>query len=102
MDRAQVGADHKVLIHAGAGGVGHIAIQVARAFGAEVFAAVSTDKENVVESIGATPIDYRSGSVGEYAATYTDGKGFDIIFDTIGGATLDASFGGVSGTPVTS
>jgi NADPH:quinone reductase len=95
VDRAQVGADHKVLIHAGAGGVGHIAVQVARAFGAEVFATVSAEKNNVVESVGATAIDYRSGSIEEYVATYTSGKGFDIIFDTVGGATLDASFGGV-------
>jgi NADPH:quinone reductase-like Zn-dependent oxidoreductase len=95
VDRAQVGADHKVLIHAGASGVGHIAVQVARAFGAEVFATVSAEKKNVVESVGATAIDYRSGSVEEYVATYTSGKGFDIIFDTVGGATLDASFCGV-------
>jgi NADPH:quinone reductase len=95
VDRAKVGADHKVLIHAGAGGVGHIAIQVARAFGAGVFATVSADKKNVVEGAGATAIDYRFGSMDEYVATYTSGKGFDIIFDTVGGATLDASFSGV-------
>jgi NADPH:quinone reductase len=61
VDRAQVGADHKMPIHAGASGVGHIAVQVARAFGAAVFATVSAEKKNVVESVGATAIDYRSG-----------------------------------------
>jgi NADPH:quinone reductase len=95
VDRAKIGADHKVLIHAGAGGVGHIAVQIARAFGAHVFATVSSDKKHVVESFGATAIDYESMSVEEYVATYTSGKGFDIIFDTVGGSTLDASFGAV-------
>ncbi len=92
VDRAKVRPGHKVLIHAGAGGVGHIAIQLARAFGAEVFATVSRDKKHVAESFGATAIDYQSVSVEEYVAAYTAGTGFDIIFDTVGGATLDASF----------
>jgi NADPH:quinone reductase len=95
VDRAQVGAGHKVLIHAGAGGVGQIAIQIARASGAEVFTTVSADKKLVVEDLGAIAIDYQSVSVEEYVATYTGREGFDIIFDTVGGATLDASFGAV-------
>jgi NADPH:quinone reductase len=95
IDRAKVRAEHKVLIHAGAGGVGHIAIQIARAFGAKVFATVSSDKKHVVESLGATAIDYESIPVEEYVATCSNGKGFDIIFDTVGGATLDASFSAV-------
>jgi NADPH:quinone reductase-like Zn-dependent oxidoreductase len=92
VDRARVHADQKVLIHAGAGGVGHIAVQIARAFGAEVFATVSPEKSKVVEDFGAVPIDYRSVPVEEYVAAYTGGKGFDIVYDTVGGATLDASF----------
>ncbi len=68
VDRANVRAGHKVLIHAGAGGVGHIAVQIAQAFGAEVFATVSPDKKNVVREFGATPVDYRSLSVEEYVA----------------------------------
>jgi NADPH:quinone reductase-like Zn-dependent oxidoreductase len=95
VDRAQVHAAQKVLIHAGAGGVGHIAIQVARTFGAEVFATVSPDKRKIVEDFGATPIDYRKLSVEEYVAGNTDGKGFDIVYDTVGGAILDASFAAV-------
>src|SRR3984957_10993892 len=55
VDRANVHADQTVLIHAGAGGVGHVATQIARAFGAEVFATVSPGKEKVVEGVGATP-----------------------------------------------
>jgi NADPH:quinone reductase-like Zn-dependent oxidoreductase len=92
VDRAKVHAGQSVLIHAGAGGVGHIAIQIARAYGADVFATVSPAKKNIVEGFGATPIDYRSSSVEEYVAANAGGKGFDIVFDTVGGATLDASF----------
>ncbi len=95
VDRAKVHAGHKVLIHAGAGGVGHIAVQIARAFGAEVFATVSPDKARIVEELGAIPIDYRSLSVEEYVANYTNGEGFDIVYDTVGGTTLDASFAAV-------
>jgi NADPH:quinone reductase len=92
VDRARVSADQMVLIHAGAGGVGHIAVQLARAYNAKVFATVSPEKKNVVESFGAFPIDYRSSSVEEYVGETTAGKGFDIVFDTVGGATLDSSF----------
>src|SRR5215813_1832209 len=58
VDRARVHAGQKVLIHAGAGGVGHVSIQIARAFGAEVFATVSAAKKAIVEEFGATSIDY--------------------------------------------
>ena len=92
IDRAKVSAGQTVLIHAGAGGVGHIAIQIARAYGAEVFATVSPSKKNIVEDFGATAIDYRSTSVEEYVADCSKGKGFDIVYDTVGGATLDSSF----------
>jgi NADPH2:quinone reductase len=84
-----------VLVHAGAGGVGHNAIQIAQAYGAKVFATVSADKRKVVEDFGAQPIDYRSTTVEEYVSDCTGGKGFDIIYDTVGGATLDASFAAV-------
>jgi NADPH2:quinone reductase len=92
VDRAKVHASQTVLIHAGAGGVGHIAIQIARAFGAQVFATVSAEKKSIVEGFGATPIDYRTTSVEDYVAANTRGQGFDIVYDTVGGATLDASF----------
>jgi NADPH:quinone reductase-like Zn-dependent oxidoreductase len=95
VDRTQVHAGQKVLIHGGAGGVGHIAVQIARSFGAEVFATVSADKKCIVEGFGALPIDYRAVRLEEYLAAHTGGKGFDIVYDTVGGATLDASFGAV-------
>jgi NADPH:quinone reductase-like Zn-dependent oxidoreductase len=95
VDRAQVQAGHKVLIHAGAGGVGHVAVQIAHAFGAEVFATVSEEKKEIAERFGATAIDYRTTPLEEYLAKHTAGEGFDIVYDTVGGATLDASFASV-------
>jgi NADPH:quinone reductase len=92
VDRAKVWAGCSVLVHAGAGGVGHIAVQLARAFGADVFATVSAEKKGIVAGFGAMPIDYRAMSVDEYVMTVTGGEGFDIVYDTVGGATLDASF----------
>lgn len=92
VDRAKVHADQLVLIHAGAGGVGHIAVQLALSYGAKVFATTSPEKKTIVENFGATPIDYRSSSVEEYVTAETNNHGFDIIYDTVGGTTLDASF----------
>jgi NADPH:quinone reductase len=92
VDRARVCAGQTVLVHAGAGGVGHVAVQLARAYGARVFATVSAEKKQIVEGFEVIPIDYRACSVDEYVAEMTSGKGFDIVFDTVGGTTLDASF----------
>jgi NADPH2:quinone reductase len=95
VDRAGVRAGQKVLIHAGAGGIGHIAIQIANAFGAEVFATVSSEKKRIVEAIDAVAIDYRKTSFEDYVSASTGGQGFDIVYDTVGGTTLDASFSSV-------
>lgn len=96
VDRAAVRSGQKVLVHGGAGGVGHIAIQIARAFGAEVFATGSAANKALIERLGATAIDYRELAVEDYVARYTGGRGFDIVYDTVGGATLDASFNAVA------
>lgn len=92
VDRARVGKGQRVLVQGGGGGVGHIAIQIARAFGAEVYATDSAGKAAYLESLGATAIDYANTSVAEYVAQHTGGKGFDIVYDTAGGGSLDASF----------
>lgn len=92
VDRARVRPGQKVLIHGGAGGVGHVAVQIARAFGAEVFATGSAGQQSIIEGFGATFIDYRKSSVEDYVAQHTAGEGFDIVYDTVGGETLDASF----------
>jgi len=92
VDRARVGADQSVLIHGGAGGVGHVAVQIAKALGARVFATGSARHQAEIESFGATFIDYRQQGVEEYVAQHTAGEGFDIVYDTVGGETLDRSF----------
>ena len=68
------------------------AVQIACAHGAEVFSTVSESKRAIVEGFGATAIDYRAAPVAEYVEAHTGGKGFDVVFDTVGGVTLDASF----------
>ncbi|NBM15262.1 zinc-dependent alcohol dehydrogenase family protein [Streptomyces sp. GC420] len=92
VDRAGVRAGQRVLVHGGAGGVGSVAVQIAAARGAEVYATASAPKAPVVRSLGATPIDYTTTSVDKYVAEHTGGAGFDVVFDTVGGPVLDASF----------
>lgn len=92
VDRAGVRAGQKVLVHGGAGGIGHVAVQIARARGAEVFATGGPRSLATIEELGATPIDYTSTGVQEYMDEHTGGEGFDVVFDTVGGQTLDASF----------
>jgi len=95
IDRAALKSGDKVLIQGGAGGVGHIAIQIASSFGAQVFATASPRDHAYIEQLGATPID-RDTRVETYLAQHTSGKGFDIVFDTVGGTVLDASFTAVT------
>lgn len=95
VDRAGVHAGQTVLVHGGAGGVGHVAVQLAIARGATVFAAGSAQDLEAIRSLGAEPIDYRATPVEKYVATATGGVGFDVIFDTVGGETLDTSFAAV-------
>ncbi|MFH9333825.1 zinc-dependent alcohol dehydrogenase family protein [Streptomyces althioticus] len=92
VDRAGVRAGQKVLVHGGAGGVGSVAVQIATARGAEVFATASAARTPLVRRLGAVPIDYTSVPVERYVAEHTGGAGFDIVFDTVGGPVLDASF----------
>jgi NADPH2:quinone reductase len=95
IDRASLKAGQTVLVHGGAGGVGHVAVQLARAVGAKVFATGSSRSLAFIEQLGAVPIDYNRADVEDYVATHTGGRGFEVIYDTVGGATLDASFGAV-------
>jgi NADPH2:quinone reductase len=92
VDRAHLQAGQTVLVHGGAGGVGYVSVQLALALGAKVFTTVSERDRSVVEALGATPIDYRAQPVAQYVQSATDGAGFDLVVDTVGGATLDASF----------
>ncbi len=83
---AQVKAGEKVLIHAGSGGVGTIAIQLAKSLGAFVVTTTSTANVDLVKNLGADQvIDYKKE---DYLAQVSD---CDVVFDTLGGAyTLDA------------
>ncbi len=92
VDRANVCANQQVLILGGAGGVGHVAVQIAKARGAKVFATASAAKHDIVQQLGAVPIDYRSTSIEQIVQTFTDGHGFDLVYDTVGGSTLDDAF----------
>ena len=96
VDRAGVREGQTVLVQGGAGGVGHLAIQIARAKGAKAFATGSAASQAYIEHLGATPIDYGKTSVEQYVGQHTDGRGFDIVYDTVGGAVLDASFQAVA------
>ncbi|MBE1162376.1 zinc-dependent alcohol dehydrogenase family protein [Dyella acidiphila] len=96
VDRAHVHAGQHVLVQGGAGGVGSMAIQIARAFGATVFATGAAARADVIERLGATPIEHARMSVEDYVNTYSAGRGFDVVYDTTGGASLDASFRAVA------
>lgn len=92
VDRAAVTPGQRVLVHAGAGGVGHAAIQLARARGATVFTTVSPAKRAVIDATRITPVDYTTRSTADYVQDFTEGEGFDVVYDTVGGSTLDESF----------
>jgi NADPH2:quinone reductase len=96
VDRAGVHAGQTVLVQGGSGGVGHAVIQLALAMGARVFATASAAHADLIRSWGATPIDYRSTGVEAYVTEHTQGRGFDIVYDTAGGESLDASFKAVT------
>ncbi len=91
LDRCQLQSGEQVLIHAGTGGVGHVAIQIAKYLGARVAATVSTEeKAQHARELGADDIIfYRDESVADYVQRLTAGKGFDLVFDTVGGENID-------------
>jgi len=93
VDKASFGPGAKVLVHGGTGGVGHVALQLAKARGAYVVATVSgPEKAKIARDLGAdATIDYRNEAVETYVQTHTGGRGFDVVFDTIGGETLARS-----------
>lgn len=93
LQRALIRKGQKVLVHGGTGGVGHVAVQLAKHYGAQVYSTISSDAQAaIIESYGATSINYRYESVEDYVAKHTDGGGFDIVYDSVGGANLTKSF----------
>ncbi|MDH6581075.1 NADPH:quinone reductase-like Zn-dependent oxidoreductase [Streptomyces sp. SAI-133] len=88
VDLAGVSKGDRVLVHGGGGGVGHVAIQIAKALGAYVITTASGSKREFVEGFGADEvIDYT-------AVDFTDAVGdIDVVLDTIGGDTVERSLG---------
>jgi NADPH2:quinone reductase len=86
-DRGRLQAGQKVLVHAGAGGVGHVAVQLAKLQGAEVCATVgSEEKAEFVRQLGAEkPILYKEMDFAQAVLDWTGGEGVDLGFDTVGG-----------------
>ncbi len=94
MDRGALQPGEHVLIHGGTGGVGHVAVQLAKARGARVATTVSSlEKADIARGLGADDIIlYPLEPVAGYVERLTGGAGFPLIFDTVGGSCLDASF----------
>jgi NADPH:quinone reductase-like Zn-dependent oxidoreductase len=91
--RAGIKSGQKVLVHGGSGGVGHIAVQLAKHFGAEVYSTGGGEKQiALIQSLGATGINYKTESVADYVEKHTGGAGFDIVYDSVGGANMTNSF----------
>lgn len=109
-ERARLGADEYALVHGGAGGTGHIAVQVARLLSARVAATVSTkEKAAFVDGLGCErPILYRDEDFVAAAREWTKGRGLDVAFDNVGGEAaqktlaamaLYGRFATIMGTP---
>lgn len=92
-DRARLQAGQRVLVHAGAGGVGHVAIQLAKIIGARVCTTVSSAaKAEFVRSLGADcVIDYQTTPFTEAVLDWSAGEGVDCVLDTVGGETFRQS-----------
>ena len=93
-DRAQIQPAERVLIHAAAGGVGHVAVQLARHALARVAVTVGdTEKAAFARSLGAECIiEYKRQDFAQAALDWTNGEGVDLTFDTVGGDTFCKSF----------
>jgi len=93
LTRANVSKGQKVLVHGGTGGVGHLVVQLAKYFGADVYTTVNGEKQmEIVKGFGATPINFMEETVEDYVNKHTDGVGFDVVYDTVGGENLLKSF----------
>ncbi len=93
VDRARLQAGQTVLVIGGAGGVGRMAVQIALALGAHVFASGSKPSQEQIERLGARFVD-RATPVAEIVKEATGGHGFQVIYDTAG--ALDEAFAAVA------
>ena len=61
-----------------------------------MFTTASVVKHDIVRQLGAVPLDYRGTSIEKSLQTFTDGHGFEVVYDTVGGSTLDDAFQAIS------
>lgn len=89
-DRVHLDKSNTILIHGGAGGVGHMAIQLAKTKNAQIATTIRGDlKKSFVKELGAhCIIDYQAQDFQEEILNWTEGKGVDIALDTVGGQTF--------------
>lgn len=88
----RIAAGQTVLIHAAAGGTGQAAVKMAKHYGATVIAAASPGKHEVVRALGADHvIDSRGTDIAAEVLRLTSGAGADLVLESVGGATLEAS-----------
>jgi NADPH2:quinone reductase len=94
MEKSLAKPGEKLLIHGAAGGVGHVAVQLAKQQGAIVYGTVlNQEQADVAKDFGADHVIFsNTESVENYVEKYTDGRGFDAIFDPVGGNNLTNSF----------
>jgi NADPH2:quinone reductase len=93
VEKMHVQPGDNVLIHGATGGVGHIAVQLAKVLGANVTSTYSPANEALAKTVGADNlVDYTTESVSDYVQAYTGGVGFDKIFDTVAGDNIEKSF----------
>jgi NADPH:quinone reductase len=94
LERLKIQKDEHLLVHGGAGGVGHMSVQLAKAAGARVAATVGSEEAaRLARELGAdATVNHREEAVADYVARLTGGEGFPVIFDTFGGPNLVRSF----------
>ncbi len=84
-ERADLQRGQSVLVYAAAGGVGQMAVQIARAAGARVLGLVRSDAGvDVVTALGVDSVDLRRPEAGDAITDYAEGRGFDVVLDTVG------------------
>ncbi len=90
---AKVQKGETVLVHAAAGGVGLLAVQIASARGASVIGTASTDEKcQAIAELGGTPVNYSKDDWVKEVLAHTDGNGADVILDSVGGDVLIRSY----------
>lgn len=92
VDRVGLHSRQNVLVLGGGGGVGQMAIQIARSIGSDVYGVGGVAKADSIRAMGATAIDLATEPPDAYVTRYTGGKGFDVVYDTVGGSSLDTAF----------